>query len=71
MQSKSDNLSGLKENIVMGRLIPAGTGLNSYRNWKLVFDTKEEEEEVALPGGVVEASQEQAQDQKSSSVSTE
>ena len=71
VQSKSDNLSGLKENIVMGRLIPAGTGLNSYRNWKLVFDTKEEEEEVALPGGVVEASQEQAQDQKSSSVSTE
>ena len=71
VQSKSDNLSGLKENIVMGRLIPAGTGLNSYRNWKLVFDTKEEEEEVALPGVVVEASQEQAQDQKSSSVSTE
>ena len=71
VQSKSDNLSGLKENIVMGRLIPAGTGLNSYRNWKLVFDTKEEEEEVSLPGGVVEVSQAQAQDQDSSSVSTE
>ena len=69
VQSKSDNLSGLKENIVMGRLIPAGTGLNSYRQWKLVFDAQEEEEEVALPGGVMEASKEQTQD--SSSVSTE
>ncbi len=69
VQSKTDNLSGLKENIVMGRLIPAGTGLDSYRKWKLVFDTKEEEEKVSLPGGVVEASQDQTQD--SSSVSTE
>ena len=70
VQSKSDNLSGLKENIVMGRLIPAGTGLNSYRQWKLVFDTQEEEETVALPGvGVVEtASQKATQD--SASVTT-
>ena len=50
VQSKSDNLSGLKENIVMGRLIPSGTGLNSYRKWKLLFDSKDEEEEVSLPG---------------------
>ncbi|MFQ5901264.1 MAG: DNA-directed RNA polymerase subunit beta', partial [Thermodesulfobacteriota bacterium] len=27
-----DNLKGLSENIIMGRLIPAGTGLNEYRN---------------------------------------
>ena len=27
MQGKVDNLSGLKENIIVGRLIPAGTGL--------------------------------------------
>ncbi|MDE0518990.1 MAG: DNA-directed RNA polymerase subunit beta', partial [Bdellovibrionales bacterium] len=50
VQSKRDNLAGLKENIVMGRLIPAGTGLSAYRKWKLVFEEEEEEEKVALPG---------------------
>ncbi len=29
---KVDVLSGLKENVIMGRLIPAGTGVESYRN---------------------------------------
>ncbi|MBN2033819.1 MAG: DNA-directed RNA polymerase subunit beta' [Deltaproteobacteria bacterium] len=29
---KVDYLKGLKENVIMGRLIPAGTGLPSYRN---------------------------------------
>jgi DNA-directed RNA polymerase subunit beta' len=27
-----DSLKGLKENVIMGRLIPAGTGLKQYRN---------------------------------------
>jgi DNA-directed RNA polymerase subunit beta' len=29
---KTDHLHGLKENVIMGRLIPAGTGLAKYRN---------------------------------------
>ena len=29
---KVDDLKGLKENVIMGRLIPAGTGLSLYRN---------------------------------------
>ncbi|MBW2205530.1 MAG: DNA-directed RNA polymerase subunit beta' [Deltaproteobacteria bacterium] len=29
---KTDYLKGLKENVIMGRLIPAGTGLKTYRN---------------------------------------
>jgi len=29
---KVDNLQGLKENVIMGRLIPAGTGLKMYRD---------------------------------------
>jgi DNA-directed RNA polymerase subunit beta' len=29
---KVDELRGLKENVIMGRLIPAGTGLGEYRN---------------------------------------
>ena len=29
---KSDSLIGLKENVIIGKLIPAGTGLERYRN---------------------------------------
>lgn len=29
---KVDYLKGLKENVIMGRLVPAGTGLKAYRN---------------------------------------
>ena len=29
---KVDHLKGLKENVIMGRLIPAGTGVKAYRN---------------------------------------
>jgi len=32
MQGKRDPLVGLKENVIIGKLIPAGTGLNRYRN---------------------------------------
>ena len=32
IEAKIDNLHGLKENVIMGRLIPAGTGLKSYRD---------------------------------------
>ena len=31
IESKIDYLRGLKENVIMGRLIPAGTGLSRYR----------------------------------------
>ncbi|MGZ5407880.1 MAG: DNA-directed RNA polymerase subunit beta', partial [Aeromicrobium sp.] len=32
IHGKSDHLRGLKENIIIGKLIPAGTGLDRYRN---------------------------------------
>jgi DNA-directed RNA polymerase subunit beta' len=32
MQGKRDPLLGLKENVIIGKLIPAGTGLPAYRN---------------------------------------
>ena len=32
LNSKSDPLSGLKENVILGKLIPAGTGLEQLRN---------------------------------------
>ena len=31
IQGKVDNLIGLKENVIIGRLIPAGTGMGRYR----------------------------------------
>ncbi len=35
-----DHLRGLKENVIMGRLIPAGTGLEFYRNFKLLTEVE-------------------------------
>ncbi|PLX40581.1 MAG: DNA-directed RNA polymerase subunit beta' [Deltaproteobacteria bacterium] len=35
VEGKVDHLRGLKENVIMGRLIPAGTGLSRYRKLKL------------------------------------
>ncbi len=35
IQGKVDNLVGLKENVIIGRLIPAGTGMKSYRNLRV------------------------------------
>jgi len=32
---KEDHLSGIKENVTMGRLIPAGTGFHFYQNFEL------------------------------------
>ncbi len=49
LRSKTDNLRGLKENIIMGRLIPAGTGLQTYKNWKIRVDLEDEEVATSLP----------------------
>ncbi len=44
IQAKVDNLFGLKENVVMGHLIPAGTGLKKYKD--LIIELPEEEKEI-------------------------
>ena len=36
-----DNLRGLKENVIVGRLIPAGTGMEYYRNIQLSPELEE------------------------------
>ena len=41
---KTDFLRGLKENVIMGRLIPAGTGLDKYQDLKIHVEGYEEEE---------------------------
>ncbi|MFE6510818.1 DNA-directed RNA polymerase subunit beta' [Nocardioides sp. NPDC057767] len=35
INGRSDSLRGLKENVIIGKLIPAGTGLERYRNIKV------------------------------------
>ena len=44
IEGKVDNLRGLKENVIMGRLIPAGTGLARYRNLRLAVAEPEKPE---------------------------
>ena len=46
LEGKVDNLMGLKENVIIGQLIPAGTGMKYYRNID-VFD--DEGNELAVP----------------------
>ncbi|KIE43230.1 MULTISPECIES: DNA-directed RNA polymerase subunit beta' [Geobacter] len=48
IEGKVDSLRGLKENVIMGRLIPAGTGLSRYRNLKLVAEQAAIEEFEAV-----------------------
>jgi DNA-directed RNA polymerase subunit beta' len=43
INGKVDHLRGLKENVIMGRLIPAGTGMDYYRGVKIAGEDVEEE----------------------------
>ena len=44
IKGKVDPLIGLKENVIIGKLIPAGTGMKKYANIKLDTDGEDEEE---------------------------
>jgi DNA-directed RNA polymerase subunit beta' len=48
ISGKIDYLRGLKENVIMGRLIPAGTGLEYYRNVELISEEPEPVEDVPM-----------------------
>ena len=64
IEGRSDGLEGLKENVIIGKLIPAGTGMALYRDIKTVapdyeplpFYTSEAEEEMDLATWLREAS---------------
>jgi DNA-directed RNA polymerase subunit beta' len=54
IEAKTDDLKGLKENVIVGHEIPAGTGQREYRD--LVVGSKSELEELqAAIGGDGEA----------------
>jgi DNA-directed RNA polymerase subunit beta' len=44
VRGKRDHLLGLKENVIMGHLIPAGTGVKDYSAIDLVYDEMADEE---------------------------
>ena len=47
IRGKIDNLLGLKENVIIGKLIPAGTGMQCYKN--IDVEKVERPEEIILP----------------------
>ena len=63
IKGKVDRLIGLKENVLIGKLIPAGTGMKQYRNVHLstdgmvpeVEEDLEDEEELLEPMENVES----------------
>ncbi len=48
IKGKIDPLIGLKENVIIGKLIPAGTGMKRYRNVHLNTDDMQQEEDDFL-----------------------
>ncbi len=63
INGKVDYLRGLKENVIMGRLIPAGTGMEYYRRVKIAGEDVVEEEplpdqEMGLADGLTDFSDE-------------
>jgi DNA-directed RNA polymerase subunit beta' len=46
---KVDHLRGLKENVIMGRIIPAGTGMKRYRKAPVVLKVEGAPEEAEAP----------------------
>ena len=47
IKGKVDPLLGLKENVIIGKLIPAGTGMSRYRDIKVKYNVMQEEEKPA------------------------
>ncbi|MDG5768155.1 DNA-directed RNA polymerase subunit beta' [Balneolales bacterium ANBcel1] len=50
IEAKADNLMGLKENVVVGHRVPAGTGLNRYQD--IIVGSKEDMEDVGAASRV-------------------
>ena len=46
IKGKTDRLLGLKENVIIGKLLPCGTGMKCYNNVEVVSNMPEQEEGV-------------------------
>ena len=56
LSGKVDNLVGLKENVILGHLIPAGTGFQSFQNSDVQYNMEAMEEVAARPQATLESS---------------
>jgi DNA-directed RNA polymerase subunit beta' len=57
---KIDELRGLKENVIMGHLVPAGTGFKAHANIEMVKEALESNKEKAASSEEVQPEQTQA-----------
>jgi len=48
IMGKKDELRGLKENVIVGRLIPAGTGLSFHKNRKIQRDLSDLDQDISI-----------------------
>ncbi|HMZ78481.1 MAG TPA: DNA-directed RNA polymerase subunit beta' [Acidobacteriota bacterium] len=48
ISGRTDYLRGLKENVIMGRLIPAGTGMEFYRRFRLMNESHIEDNHLTM-----------------------
>ena len=56
IKGKVDDLMGLKENIIIGKLIPAGTGMKRYNDVEIDYETKDlEDAQIAMNIEALEA----------------
>ncbi len=58
IKGRIDPLLGLKENVIIGKLIPAGTGMSRYRNISVIPVGSETDEDLAWVDDVPETDQE-------------
>ena len=54
IKGKIDPLIGLKENVIIGKLIPAGTGMSRYRNIELETEQTEDAQDYQADGTYID-----------------
>ena len=59
INGKIDELRGLKENVIMGRLLPAGTGLGAYDRLEVIVEDAALEEPTQAPMEAMAAASEE------------
>ena len=62
IKGKADGLIGLKENVILGKLIPAGTGMKVYKSIEIDYETLEEEERLAREEALEHSDSEEIQE---------
>ncbi len=71
IKGKVDPLIGLKENVIIGKLIPAGTGMKRYRDVKLNTDMEEDDSlSISEEDEILDLAEDAAKDEEFDDVDT-